>query len=119
MFDKSATDMASASGSSTTGLLVASLPHASANRMRHTRYRSTKKPTSCFGSGLSTQRIFIRHPKHKLHEVHYARHVGTASGRCRPSGFGIYRRLDGLRPIRSSLDSAMQVLDPAIEVSAS
>jgi hypothetical protein len=46
-------------------------------------------------NGLQTRAIFTRHPKRELHEVHYARCIAIASGRCRPSAFGMYVRRDG------------------------
>src|SRR5271165_936086 len=49
--------------------------------MRPTRYRSTKRLTSCSGNGLPTRHIFTHHPKRKLHEVHNACHVGIPNGR--------------------------------------
>ena len=52
---------------------------ASANQMRPKRYRSTKSPTSYSENGSRARHIFTRHPKLKLHEVHYARHVDATT----------------------------------------
>ena len=86
---KSAIDMASASGSFTTGLVEALSSQSSASRMRRMKYRSTNTQTNYSGNGLPPRHIFSRHPKRKLHEVHYARHVVIASGRLVPSSFGM------------------------------
>src|ERR1700674_3028037 len=96
MSARSASDMASASGSSIIGLVGASSLHNSESRTRLTRSRSAKGRTASSEKGLPIPHAFTQHPKRKLHEVHYARHVGIPSGRVRPSPLGISTRLIGL-----------------------
>ena len=81
--------MASAFGSFTIGSVVASSLRSNASRMPHTLYQSTTSRTSSSENGLSIRYIYTHHPKRKLHEVRYARHVGMPSGRRPPSAFGM------------------------------
>ena len=53
----------------------------SENQMRHTPLESTTLPIDGCEIGSRTQVISTRHPQRKLYEVHYARIVGTPSGR--------------------------------------
>jgi hypothetical protein len=52
-------------------------------------------PTSFSENGSPTRYISSRQPKHKLHEVRYACHVGMPSILCEPSAFGMYARRTG------------------------
>src|SRR5664280_2364187 len=75
MFARFEKDMASAFGSSITGSNAVSFRRRNASGMRPMRSRSTTSWIVAFENRSSTQLIFVYHPQHKLHEVHYARHV--------------------------------------------
>ena len=81
--------MVSAFGSFTIGSAVVLSLRTSVSQTHHTRYRLTTNLTSSFELGSPLQYIYTRHPKRTLHEVHYARHVGTPNMRTPPDFFGI------------------------------
>src|ERR1017187_9767149 len=73
--------MASAFGSSITGSSAVLFRRCNAGGMRPTRSQSTRNWICAFENGSPTQPIFVYHPQHQLHEVHYARCVPTVLDR--------------------------------------
>src|ERR1700756_5942734 len=71
-----AQDMASVSGSFTTGSNMALSRRRNENRMRHMPLQSTTLSIDACENGAPTQVISIQHPQRKLYEVHYAKGVG-------------------------------------------
>ena len=75
MFVRFASDMASATGSSITGLNGVSLPLRNVNQMRPMRSQSTTSWIDTSKNGSPTPPIFIHHPERIRHEVQYEAHV--------------------------------------------
>lgn len=84
-----ASDMASACGSSITGLSVVLSQRGNAKPLAPYAITLDDDADQCPENGTRTLAIFIHHPQRNLYEVYYARCVGTPRGRLPPSALGM------------------------------